>query len=93
MEITTFESAFDAHAKNAEHSQKLHLRAELMTTLIKEVQSWGISQRLAAQKLGILQPRLNTLLKGKMGDFSLDSLIDLSLKAGLEVTIEAKKAA
>jgi predicted XRE-type DNA-binding protein len=93
MEITTFDSVFDAITTNPHEAQKLKMRAELMSMLIKEIESWGIIQEEAASRLGIMQPRLNRLLKGRMGDFSLDSLIDLTLKAGLNVTLDIRRAA
>jgi predicted XRE-type DNA-binding protein len=93
MEITKFKSVFDSITPNKEESQKMRLRADLMTTLIHEIESWNLKQKEAALKLGIMQPRLNDLLKGKLGNFSLDSLIELSLKSGLEVFIETKRAA
>lgn len=93
MEITKFKSVFDSITSNKEESQKMRLRADLMTTLIQEIESWNLKQKDAAQKLGILQPRLNELLKGKLGNFSLDSLVELSLKSGLDVFIETKRAA
>jgi plasmid maintenance system antidote protein VapI len=37
----------------------------------------------AAKALGITQPRLNALLKGRIGLFSLDALVNIASRAGL----------
>jgi predicted XRE-type DNA-binding protein len=39
------------------------------------------------------QPRLNALLKGKIGLFSLDALLNVASRAGLTVRLVTKKAA
>jgi predicted XRE-type DNA-binding protein len=93
MEKTTFKSVFDAITPNIEEARKMRLRADLLTSLIKEIDTWGLKQKDAALKLGIMQPRLNELLKGRLANFSLDALVDLSVKAGLDITLEVKKAA
>ena len=43
--------------------------------------------------LGITQPRLNQLLKGKISLFSLDALVNMLAKAGMRVSMKVKKAA
>jgi hypothetical protein len=55
--------------------------------------SLRLEQQAAAGKLGISQPRLNDLLRGKIDKFSLDALFDLAPHAGLQVSIRLKRAA
>ena len=43
--------------------------------------------------LGLTQPRLNDLLRGRIVKFSLDVLFDLTGQSGLEVSIALRKAA
>ena len=45
-----------------------------------------------AALLGITQPRLNDLLKGKIHKFSLDMLVNIATKAGLSVEMNVKAA-
>ncbi|WP_308918318.1 XRE family transcriptional regulator [Jannaschia sp. LMIT008] len=47
----------------------------------------------AAGRLGVTQPRLNDLLRGKADKFSLDALIGLSARAGLAVKLDIRKVA
>jgi predicted XRE-type DNA-binding protein len=43
--------------------------------------------------LGLTQPRLNDLLRGKIDKFSLDALFDLTGRVGLKVSIALRKEA
>jgi predicted XRE-type DNA-binding protein len=43
--------------------------------------------------LGITQPRLNQLLRGKISLFSLDALMNMLVKAELRVSMKVEKAA
>ena len=47
----------------------------------------------AAARLGITRPRLNDLLRGKLGKFSLDALVNLATAAGLTIEIRVAAAA
>ena len=47
----------------------------------------------AAKRLGISQPRLNDLLRGRIGRFSLDALIKIATSAGIGVNLEFRDAA
>ncbi len=71
----------------------LKARAQLMRVLQKTVQDWGLSQKAAAVRLGLTQPRLNDLLRGKIDKFSLDALFYLVERVGLKVSIALRKAA
>jgi len=51
---------------------ELHLKAQ------------GWTQAEAARRLGITQPRVSRLIKGQWKDFSLDMLLTLAARAGLE---------
>ncbi|RJF94859.1 helix-turn-helix domain-containing protein [Oleomonas cavernae] len=69
------------------------LRSNLMTALRHEVKRWNVTQAEAAARLGISQPRLNKLVKGRFNEFRLDTLAELASKAGLtlRMTIAAPK--
>lgn len=68
-------------------------RAEIVRVLQKVVRGWRLSQKAAAAKLGVTQPRLNELLRGKLDKFSLDAMFDLTAHAGLKISIALKRAA
>lgn len=66
----------------------LHMRARLMSDLRLYIQSSGMTQMEAAQKLGIAQSRVSDLMRGKWEKFSLEMLITLEARAGRQVTLE-----
>jgi predicted XRE-type DNA-binding protein len=68
-------------------------RAELLSALVQHVKAWDLSQEAAAARLGVTRPRLNDLMRGKLGKFSLDALVNLTTAAGLELEIRVKAAA
>jgi predicted XRE-type DNA-binding protein len=68
-------------------------RADLLCALVQHVESWGLSPEAAATRLGVTRPRLNDLLRGKLGKFSLEALVDLATAAGLELEIRVVAAA
>jgi len=73
-----------------EESQNLFLRSRLMSAVKDWFESSGLTQASAAKRLMITQPRLNSLLKGRIVDFSLDALVAIASSAGLQVLLEIK---
>lgn len=74
-------------------AENLKLRSDLMIRIVQFYRKSGLTQAAAAKALGLTQPRLNALLKGKIGLFSLDALVTVASKAGLSVRLVVKKAA
>ncbi len=74
-------------------AENLKLRSELMMRIEDFYRKSGMTQADAAAELGLTQPRLNALLKGKIGLFSLDALVNIASRAGLNVRLVVKKAA
>ena len=70
----------------AEH---LLVRADLMIRLEKELGSRSLKQAQAARLLGISQPRVSDLLRGRVELFSADALIDMLARLGVKVRIVA----
>jgi predicted XRE-type DNA-binding protein len=61
----------------------MKLRAEVMLRTAQRLKEQGWTQAEAAKQLGITQPRVSRLIKGKVEDFSLDMLLTLATRAGL----------
>jgi predicted XRE-type DNA-binding protein len=76
-----------------EEAENLKMRSDLMIRIVEFYKKSGMTQAAAAKALGITQPRLNALLKGKIGLFSLDALVNIATRAGLNVRLVVKKAA
>ena len=62
-------------------------RAELMMTIEKAIKEKGLTQSEAAKLLGVSQPRLSDLYKGKLEKFTIDMLVKWLSKLGKQVTI------
>lgn len=91
--MKSFASVWDAIEDSQDVAEAMKARAEIMRALQKVVRSWNVSQKAAAAELGVTQPRLNDLLRGKIDKFSLDALFDLAGHAGLRVSVTLKRAA
>ena len=76
-----------------DEAHNLLLRAELMMRIEDFYRQSGMTQAEAAKRLGLTQPRLNALLKGKIGLFSLDALVLIAARAGMAVRLSVKNAA
>jgi predicted XRE-type DNA-binding protein len=74
-------------------AENLKLRSELMMCIEEFYRKSGMTQAAAAKSLGLTQPRLNALLKGRIGLFSLDALVNVASRAGLNVRLVVRKAA
>lgn len=74
-------------------AENLRLRSELMRQIDAYYRESGMTQAAAAKSLGLTQPRLNALLKGKLSQFSLDALVNIASNAGMNVRLVVKKAA
>lgn len=68
-------------------ARNLALRSEVMIRIEEFVERSGMTQARAAARLGLTQPRLNALLKGKIDQFSLDALVNAVTRAGLQVDL------
>jgi len=91
--LQTFDSVWDALAETPEEAASLRLREELAIAIRNVVEGWSQSQARAAARLGVTQPRLNDLLRGRLDKFSVDALIALAERAGLSVEMRISLAA
>ena len=93
MARQTFASVWDALEDTAAEAANMRARSELMIAVRSKIESWKVSQTEAAKRLGLTQPRLNDLMRGRIDKFSLDALINLAAQAGLAVRLKIGKAA
>ena len=88
-----FANVWDALADTPQEAANLTMRAELLIAIGQAVSNWKGTQVSAAKRLGISQPRLNDLLRGKIDSFSLDALVNIAHRAGLVLRVEIANAA
>ena len=72
---------------SAEEAANLQVRSDLMIQLRKRIDALRLTQRQAARLLGVSQPRVSDLARGRIDRFSVDMLIKLLGKAGIEVRL------
>jgi predicted XRE-type DNA-binding protein len=70
-----------------EEAEHLLIRSDLMIAVQKAVARRGLKQAEAAKILGVTQPRVSDLLRGRIDLFSTDALIDLLARLGTRVRI------
>ena len=76
---------------SAEEAENLKVRADLMIQLTKLIQAKGLTQARAARLLGVTQPRVSDLVRGKIDRFSIDGLVEMLGHAGARVTFVVKQ--
>lgn len=82
------QNVFDDLGFAPEDSQNLRIKADLMLNLRSFIQSKGWTQQKAAQFFGETQPRISDLMTGDIERFSIDKLVKMLSRAGLEVRVE-----
>lgn len=93
MQAKKFNSVWDALENTRGAAANMKVRAEIMIALQARVKHQTGTQNEKAKQLGITQPRLNDLLRGRIDKFSLDSLVNLASLAGLRVDLRVRRAA
>jgi len=88
-----FESVWNALEPSPVEAAHMKMRSDLMIAIQDVVAGRGLTQADAARRLAVTQPRLNDLLRGQIGKFSLDALVALAARAGLALRIEISRPA
>ncbi|ACI99807.1 helix-turn-helix domain-containing protein [Rhodospirillum centenum] len=88
-----FTSVWDAIEDTAAAAENMKLRATLMLDLEAHIRQQGWTQDEAARRLGVTQPRISDLMRGKIALFGLDTLVNMAVAAGLQVEIRIVRAA
>jgi len=93
MSEQKFDNVWDAIEKSPADAANMKARAGLMIAIQETVTAWKITQARAAKRLGVTQPRLNDLMRGRINKFSLDALMNLAVHADLSVSIDVARPA
>ena len=71
----------------SEEAEYLKIRSTLMIHLRKTIEAKGMKQAEAAKLLGVTQPRVSDIYKGKIHLFSIDTLVDMLARAGVHIKL------
>lgn len=93
MDDRQFANVWDAVEETPGEAALMKARSGLMIAIQEAVAGWKLTQAEAAKRLGVTQPRMNDLLRGRIDKFSLDALMILATGAGLTVEWRVTKAA
>jgi predicted XRE-type DNA-binding protein len=89
----SFASVWDAIEDTPAEAENMKLRSTLMMALEQHIEDRGWTQVEAARVLGVSQPRISDLMRGKISLFSLDTLISMAVAVGLHVTMQVEPIA
>src|ERR1700686_3695210 len=85
MSKKRFDNVWDAIEDTPAQAENMKLRSTLIMALKDHIARTGLSQSEAAKLLGVTQPRISDLMRGKIELFGLDTLVNMIGAAGLHV--------
>jgi predicted XRE-type DNA-binding protein len=78
---------------SSEEAEHLKLRAQLMGAVRHVIEQRKLTQAQAAKLLGVTQPRISDLMRGKIELFSMDMLVTMLAQVGVHVGLIIEAAA
>lgn len=93
MKRDQFESVWDAIEDTPVEAENMKLRSSLMVAIRDHLERNEVTQAEVAKLLGVTQPRVSDLMRGKINLFSLDALVNMATAAGMHVEIKVLEAA
>ena len=93
MSKKRFANVWDAIDDTPARAENMKLRSALIIALKDHIARTGLSQSQAAKLLGVTQPRISDLMRGKIELFGLDTLVNMIAAAGLHVEMRVSSAA
>jgi predicted XRE-type DNA-binding protein len=90
MKRNRFASVWDA-IESPKDAAGLKARAEVAHELVGELERRELTQSRAAALLGVTQPRISDLMRGRLDLFSLDTLVEMAGRVGFKVHIKLSK--
>lgn len=91
MKTQEFDNVWEAVEDTPQLAASQRAKADLMMEIERIIQQRGMTQAEAANLLGVTQPRVSDLMRGKINLFSLDTLLDMATTAGLNPVIKVTK--
>ena len=72
---------------NTMEAQKLKIKSQLMMQLSEWIKDNKLKQKEVAKMLKVSRPRISDVMRGKIGKFTIDALVDMIELSGHRVTI------
>ncbi|RQU36183.1 XRE family transcriptional regulator [Burkholderia cenocepacia] len=87
-----YANVWDAIESEPAEAANMKLRSELMIALKQRIARLELSQAEAAKQLGVTQPRVSDLMRGKINLFGLDALVNMASAVGLRVDLQVRES-
>lgn len=71
-------------------AERLLIRSDLMNQVADLIRKRRLTQARAAKLMGVTQPRISDLVRGRIELFSIDTLVDMLTRLGVSVSIVTK---
>lgn len=88
-----YDSVWEALEDTPGEAENMKIRSVLMQELAAQIKKSGMSQSGAARLLGVTQPRISDLTRGRIDLFSIDALVNMATTAGLHIDVAVHEAA
>ena len=88
MTTQRFASVWDAIEDTQQEAENMKLRSTLMMAIKNHIARADLTQADAAKLLGVTQPGVSDLMRGKINLFGLDALVNMATAAGLQIEIK-----
>jgi len=72
---------------SVEEAASLNMRCSLMDAIEDILKNRRLTQAEAAKLLGVSQPRVSNLVRGRIDLFSIDALVEMLARAGIRVNV------
>ena len=74
-------------------ADKLKIKSGLVIEITKAMRTMGITQKAAAERMGISQPKVSAMLRGDFTNLSERKLMDCLNRLGYDIEIKVRPAA
>lgn len=74
-----------------QEAENLKIRSDLMIEIRRIVEERRLLQTEAAELFGTTQPRISDLVRGKIDQFTIDSLVNMLFHAGVQVELHLNR--
>jgi predicted XRE-type DNA-binding protein len=89
----SFENVWDALEDNPVERESLKIKSYLMFLVGQYIKDNNLTQTKAAKLMGVNQPRISDLVRGKIDRFTIDMLVNMLARVGLKMEVTLKHAA
>jgi predicted XRE-type DNA-binding protein len=80
-------SVFDDLGFSSSEAENLKIRAVLMRSIEDYITTHKLTQATAAKLMGVSQPRISDLMRGKIHQFTIDMLVNMLSKAHVSISL------